>query len=95
MLHGQGVYHDLRATPLGGGVYEVTAIETGQPFVIEDPSGRVVLRDRGAVRGTYVFDTLGDGQPGGDVLAVTDVVVHGPHPSLDDAFCEIATALTS
>lgn len=93
-LHGQGVYHDIKATPVGGTVYEVLAVEAGQPFVIEDSAGNVVLRDRGVVRTTYLFDTLGDGRPGGEFLGVTNVVVRGPHPSLDEDFCELAQALT-
>lgn len=94
VLHGQGVYHDLEATPVGGTIYEVVAIEAGQVFVIEDSAGNVILRDRGVGRTTYLFDTLGDGRPSGRTIAVIDVVVRGPHPSFDADFCQLAAALT-
>jgi hypothetical protein len=93
-LSGQGVYHDIAATPLGGTLYQVVAIEAGVPFTIEDSTGRVVLRDRGAIRTTYVFDSHGDGAPGGETIEVLEVVVHGPHPSLDADFCGLAAELT-
>jgi hypothetical protein len=93
-LRGQGVYHEIAATPLGGTLYEVVAIEAGVPFTIVDSTGRVVLRDRGAIRITYLFDSYGDGTPGGETVDVVDVVVHGPHPSFDTDFCQLAAELT-
>ena len=93
-LRGHGLYHEIAATPLGGTLYEVSAVEAGVPFTIVDSTGRVVLRDRGAIRTTYVFDSHGDSTPGGELLDVLDVVVHGPHPSLDADFCALAADLT-
>ena len=49
-LRGQGLYHEIAATPLGGTLYEISAVEAGVPFTIVDSTGRVVLRDRGAIR---------------------------------------------
>ena len=85
-----------RATPLGGTIFEFEAVEAGQPFVIEDAEGNVVVRDRGALRHRIVFDTLGDDEPGGVVLEEFDSAVHGPHPGFADdfPFCEIAAELT-
>jgi hypothetical protein len=94
VLRGKGVYHDIKGTQVSGSVYEVVAIEAGQPFAIEDSAGNVILRDRGVGRTTYLFDTLGDGVPGGETIAVIDVVFRGPHPSFDEDFCEIAAELT-
>jgi hypothetical protein len=56
----------------------------------------VIVRDRGVIRHTVLFDTLGDGMPGGEFLAETDTDVNGPHPgfSPDFPFCEIAAELT-
>ncbi len=45
---------------------------TGIPFRIEDPSGRVLIKDRGFAR----FDFTNG----------FDEVLHGPHPSLVDGF---------
>ena len=52
------------------------------------------MRDRGAIRPTYLFDTLGDSQPGGEPIGETQSVVHGPHPGFDEDFCAIASELT-
>ena len=81
VVRGHGLYHDIRATRVEGNVYEFTAIEAGQPFVIEDSDGDVVVRDRGVIRTTYLFDTLGDGAPGGAFLEDLQTSVHGPHPA--------------
>jgi hypothetical protein len=90
------VNNEIKATPVGGNVYEFTSIEAGQAFVLSDASGRVVVRDRGVIRRTYLFDTLGDGVPGGVLVGDAVSVVHGPHPGFADdfPFCEIAAQLT-
>jgi hypothetical protein len=36
--------------------------------VVEDSDGNVVLRDRGRLTFRALFDTLGDGEPGGELL---------------------------
>jgi hypothetical protein len=84
----KGLVHDLRATHVEGNIYRFTSIEAGQTFVVRDSSGRVVLRDRGVIRTTVLFNTLGDAVPGGDLVEVISVEVSGPHPSFDEAgFC--------
>lgn len=52
-------------THVEGTIFKFTFVETGQAFVVEDSDGGVVARNRGALRVTYLFDTLGDGEPGG------------------------------
>ena len=96
VLRGHSVYHEIRGTQVDGNIYQFTSIEAGQPFVIEDSSGRVVTRDRGVIRETYLFDTLGDGVPGGEFLGDISIAVHGPHPGFapDFPFCQIAAELT-
>ena len=96
VVRGHGLFHDIKATLVEGTIYEFVAVEAGQPFVIEDSDGNVVLRDRGVIRHTYLFDTLGDSQPGGEFIEETQSVVHGPHPGFgeDSPFCEIAAELT-
>ena len=42
-------------------VYEFTVVEAGQPCVVGDGAGRIVLRDRGMLRHRVVFASLGDG----------------------------------
>ena len=61
-------------------------------------TGKVVSRDRGVLRETYLFDTLGDDTPGGLNLELLGLRVSRPHPLFpgvfnDDAFCAIVRPL--
>lgn len=96
VVRGRSLFHEIKATHVDGDIYEFVAIEAGQPFVLEDSSGRVVVRDRGVIRFTTLFDTLGDGEPGGDFVEDVDIDIHGPHAGFDEdfPFCEIAAELT-
>jgi hypothetical protein len=95
VVRGNGSFHEIKGTHVEGDIYKFVAVESGQPFVIEDANGKVIVRDRGAVRATALFDTLGDGMPGGDLLE-EQIDIRGPHPSYDEdfPFCEIAAELT-
>jgi len=82
---------DVKATPLGGNVFEFKFRESGT-VVVRDMGGDVVLRDSGATWITIVFDTLGDSMPGGEVLDETVDRISGPHPlfEMDEAaFCDM------
>ena len=93
---GNALFHEIKATQVEGTIYEFVAVEAGQPFIIEDSAGNIVVRDRGVIRRTYLVDTLGDGEPGGEFIEDVAAVVHGPHPGFepDFPFCEIAAELT-
>lgn len=95
VLRGRVLNNEIRATHVEGTIYEFEAIEAGQPFVIEDSDGNVIVRDRGVIRHTGLFDTLGDGMPSAEFIEGT-AVVRGPHPGFaeDFPFCEIAADLT-
>ncbi|WP_446219964.1 carboxylesterase family protein [Micromonospora sp. IBHARD004] len=90
VLRGNGVFHDIRATRVEGSVFEFESVEAGQPFVVEDSAGNVVLRDRGAIRYRTLFDTGGDDEPGGTFLEFLGAQVSGPHPGFFAGFCRIA-----
>lgn len=97
-VKGNGIFHEVKARQVDGNVFEFRAIETGQPFVVEDATGKVVLRDRGAVDIRFLFDTLGDGMPGGNYFDESFVASpRGPRPSWDPDFdfCALAESLTS
>jgi len=90
--------HDVKATPTENPqVFQFVTNDTGQPFVMRDANGKVVLRDRGNLSETYLFDTGGDQVPGGQVIPGTETVrLAGPHPlfSMTDAeFCVFLTGL--
>ena len=95
-FEGHSLYNELTAAQVAGNVYEFRAIEAGVPFVVRDGGGNVVMRDNGAIRHRLLFDTLGDGTPGGITLDDQIVGVGGPHPGLnqtDAEFCAMVTAL--
>ena len=96
VIEGNNLLHDTKATSVGGSVFRFTSIEAGQPFVLRDMTGGVLLRDRGVIRTTVLFDTLGDDTPGGVTLEELDVSVAGPHPGFfmdDDDFCALVQDL--
>ena len=87
-----------KATHVSGSIFMFTMIHAGQPIRIRDMTGRVVSRDRGVIRDTFLFDTLGDDTPGGVFVEQLGLLVSGPHPLLpgdfdEDAFCAIVRPL--
>ena len=95
-VSGKEMFRDVKATPVGGTVFEFTTKQSGVPATVRDMDGTVVLRDRGTVSFTVLFDTLGDSQPGGDILEETVDRVSGPHPfsgMSEDEFCAMVNDL--
>lgn len=95
-VSGSTLYRETHARLLEGTVFNYHSIEVGQPFVITDMAGRVVLRDVGLIETSYVFDTLGDSASGGAYLEEPELVrVVGPHPGFEDTFdfCLLADQL--
>jgi hypothetical protein len=93
---GNDHFKEIRARLVEGNVFTYSTIEVGQPFVITDMDGHVVLRDRGLIETTYLFDSLGDSAPGGQFLQDPEVVrVVGPHPGFEETFdfCALADQL--
>ena len=93
-ITGNAVYNEVKATRVSGNVFEFSTRESGQPFRVYDSSGRLVLRDRGTIAGRFLFDTLGDDEPGGVPGPELEVVVHGPHPGFGIDRCDIVGSLT-
>ncbi len=60
---GNGLYKDRRATLVQGTVYQFDAIEAGQPWIVRDMDGELVLRDRGLLHTRFQVDTKGDVGP--------------------------------
>ncbi len=92
VVTGHGTFNEVKATRVEGSVFKFVQIQSGQPFTVYNSDGELVLRDRGVIRFTILFDTRGDAVPGGDFIEEIDVRVNGPHPGFTD-FCEIATPL--
>ena len=93
VVYGHGLFREVTASHVAGNIWEFTAADVGQPFAVEDSEGNLVLRDRGRVTLRALFDTEGDGQPGGILLEEEVTGVSGPHPGLDIDFCELASDL--
>jgi hypothetical protein len=95
---GDAIIRDVKATHVEGSIFQFTKVESGRPYNISDASGNVLVRDRGAIRQTYVFDTEGDHTPGGIFLDLLEERVSGPHPGFlmsEDEFCAMVTPLLS
>jgi hypothetical protein len=89
ILSGNGVFQETKGTRIEGTVFEFTSVNAGQPFVVTDSDGNLLVRDRGVIRETLQFDTLGDDTPGGEFVAEISFEVHGPHPGLDFDGCAL------
>jgi hypothetical protein len=79
-ISGSSLTQDVRATHVEGPIFQFVTHQVGQPFVVRDMAGKVVLRDRGAVTITYLFDTGGDNIPGGKTVEDLSLRLSGPHP---------------
>ena len=93
---GNGIVRDVSATHIQGSIFQFTTVESGRPYNLSDASGNVLLRDRGSIRSTYLFDTEGDQTPGGIFLELIEERVSGPHPGFrlsEEEFCALVTPL--
>lgn len=91
---GKASFNDVKAVPLGDNRFRFTMVEAGQPFRLIDSHGNVLIRDRGGIHFSAVFDTLGDDTPGGIVIDEGEPSLRGPHPGFDDAtLCPVLVPL--
>jgi hypothetical protein len=89
-----GTSKEIRATHISGNIWAFDLQQTGALFTMRDSDGRIVLRDRGRLRLRGTFDTLGDGRPGGVLLAEEFIGTNGKFASADEeAFCAAWTRL--
>ncbi len=93
VIRGRGTFNEVQATRVEGSVFEFRFVEAGQPFVVVDSDGKVVVRNNGSVHGSYLFDTGGDDMPGGDWIADLDLQDRRPAPELDPHPCDYAVEL--
>jgi hypothetical protein len=93
VVRGRAVINEVKARRVEGSIFKAVVIEAGQPFVVENSAGEVVLRDRGVIRDTFLFDTQGDDVPGGVEVEFLGAEVRGPHPSFDTDPCEVVREL--
>ena len=92
-ISGKSTFNEVEATRVEGSIFEFRTVEAGQPYVVENSDGNVVERNSGSVHISYLFDTGGDDEPGGEWVADGDFRVAGPHPSLLAHSCDYAIEL--
>jgi dienelactone hydrolase len=80
VVRADGQFKNVQARPVGGNLFEVTSRDTGQPMVIEDSTGAVVLRGAGAVTVRFRFDTAS-----GVIVEFESVTFAGHFP--DESAC--------
>ena len=85
--HGNGAFHEQKATHITGNIWEFQFIDAGK-FRVYDSEGHLLLRANGVFKASEQFDTLGDSQPGGVPVPDTFEVLAENGPSFtDDEFC--------
>lgn len=93
-IEGNGLFKESHARIVEDTVFTYQTRESGQPFVIRDSSGTVLVHDRGMIIQCITFDSLGDSQPGGEFISEEIVRVSGPRPGFGDFdFCELADSI--
>lgn len=91
----QGLYKDVHITLVGGTVYQVVAMEAGQPWVARDSDGNKLFFDRGVLKTTFQIDNKGDTDLANDVFIEGSwflLADHGRHPAFYIDFCAEMTA---
>jgi hypothetical protein len=85
---GVDTFKQVTARHVAGNTWEITIHHVGHS-VIEDSEGNIVATDSGRITFRILIDTLGDSDPGFDVLKEEMTGEHGRHSD----FCAIATDL--
>ena len=68
-LQSNGNWREIHAEHLEGNLWRFDWKDSGATFVLRDASGAVLVRDRGTVSGSTVWDLRGDGELGGDFVS--------------------------
>lgn len=81
-------WRETTATRVEGSLFAFSSTFAGQ-VAMRDADGRLVFRDRGTIRATILFDTLGDDVPGGELIEELAFDLRGQYPGFtSDVFCE-------
>ena len=86
------LFQETQAIRLTGNEFAFRSTLAGQPFTVTSSDGRILVRDRGSISQTLVFDTEGDDVPGGIFVEELDLRLNGPHPGFDVDFCGLFDA---
>ena len=86
-ISANALFQETKATHVEGTIYTFTSVSAGQLLVVRDADGRLLLKDRGRITETILFDTLGDDTPGGEFIDLLDVSFAGKFPSETADYC--------
>jgi hypothetical protein len=94
-VSGHGRFTELKARHLRGDIWKFFAVDRVHSFKIRNSHGKVVLREHGKIGLKSVQDTLGDGEPGSEVISEEIVFAKGQFPTLepDFDFCRLVDRL--
>ncbi len=85
-VSGKARVRETRAEHVRGDVWRFRAVISGAPLVVKNDRGRTVLAEWGSIVFDSVFDTLGDRQPGGELLKETVISKRGNWPTWEEDF---------
>lgn len=85
-VSGHGRFTELKARHLRGDIWKFFAIDRVHSFKIRNAHGKVVLREHGKLGLKSVQDTLGDSQPGSELISEEIVFAKGHFPTLKPNF---------
>ena len=90
-VRGKSRFRELSAHHVKGDIWQFRSVTSGAPFIVKNDKGHVVLAEWGAITLDTTYDTLGDSQPGGDILDDTVVRKQGHWPTWepDFDFCDL------
>lgn len=90
-LEQNGLYKDVKATHVGGSIFEFVSSEQ-RLVTLRNSAGQTLLNEPGRYVQTYLFDTLGDDEPGGDFLVLLEERFSPPVQTEEDVFCGLVLA---
>ena len=85
-VSGSARSREVRAEHVDGNVWRFLVVLSGKPFVVKNEHGRTLLAEWGRLVRTTEFDTLGDSQPGGELVDETVLSSRGNWPTWEEDF---------
>jgi hypothetical protein len=83
---GEARVHEIKAERVKGDVWRFLTVLSGAPLVVKNDRDRIVLAEWGRLVFSAVFDTLGDHQPGGDIVSQKVISSRGHWPTWEKDF---------
>jgi hypothetical protein len=89
--NGHGYFREISAAHVRGDLWSFLSVETGVPFRLRNAAGRTLVMEHGRIVRRVLFDTLGDQQPGGNVIHDRVLQVQGDFPLSTERvkFCSV------